>query len=936
MLRNAFGKSVLTLLLLLGTLIATAQQIKLSGRVLNQKNEPVAGATIAVSGSTKNIAADVEGRFTVTLEEGKKYTFTVSAVGYQSKAVDEVEVKRGDDNVLTVVMEIAAKEVGEVVIRSTARRENTSGLLNFQRNNVSLSSGIASDFIRRAPDRNTGEVLKRVSGLSVQEGKFLVVRGLADRYNQAMLNGVLLSSTEPDRKTFSFDLFPAGMIDNIIINKTFTPELPGEWAGGLVQVNTKDIPTRNYFTIQAGIGLNTQTVSNSFYRSNLGTLDWAGVDNKRGLPGNYTTKTQFDDGFTPQQKIDVYKQMPNTWNPTSSANGPLNASFLANGGFSGKMFGKKAGGVFGITYSKSNRFLQLQNNSFNFGGGLATVDNAYDDNKYAQDILWGALGNITVQLNTNNKITGRVLFNVNATNFTIQRSGVRNFGRTPLDSVRGTEISFQQNMFFSSQVNGEHNMPKAKLKLKWYGSFNILDNYIPDQRRIQYTKRNDVNGAPYEALISNTLSQESGNIFYQFLNDYIYTGGGDLTKTFKLWDKQQSIKAGYMFQVRDRLFDAKPFSIYLPRDNASLRRLPQDQIFAPSNFGDGSVNSTLFAFDAIKGNQFRYLANTILNAGFIQFDNNFTEKLRVIWGLRVEHFDQLVGSVKQSDPRHAYSKVLDFLPGINISYKLTDKTNLRLAGSQTVIRPEFRELAPFNFYDFELNAAVTGNKRLLRTKATNADLRYEFYPKAGEVFSAGVFYKYFQNPIEQFFDPGAGGASSFSFQNPPNAIVYGAEVEARKKLDFARALKNFTLQANASYIYSRVNIEAFNVNRPLQGQSPYLVNVALLYDLEKLGINATVLYNQIGRRIAFVGQVGTAQNVPAIWEATRPVIDMQVAKKLFDKKGEIRLNVGDLLNRRLFFYQNVDANDGFNKAVDAVRFSRKFGTTLNLTFSYNF
>jgi TonB-dependent receptor len=936
MLRNAFGKTICTLLFLFISFITSAQQIRLSGRVLNQKNEPVAGATIALNNESKTIAADVEGRFSITLEENKKYTITVSAVGYQTKAVDEVEVKKGDDNVLTIVMEVAAKEVAEVVVRSTARRENTSGLLNFQRNNVSLSSGIASDFIRRAPDRNTGEVLKRVSGLSVQEGKFLVVRGLADRYNQAMLNGVLLSSTEPDRKTFSFDLFPAGMIDNIIINKTFTPELPGEWAGGLVQVNTKDIPSKNYFTVQVGSGFNTQTISNSFFRSNLGSLDWAGIDNSRGLPATYTTKSQFDDGLTPQQKIDLYKQLPNTWNPASSDNGPLNVSFLANGGFSGKWLGKKIGGVFGITYSKSNRFLQLQNNSFNFGGGLATIDNAYDDNKYAQDILWGALGNITVQLNSNNKITARSLFNVNATNFTIQRSGVRNFGRLPLDSVRGTEISFQQNMFFSGQLTGEHNMPKAKIKFKWYGSFNILDNYVPDQRRIQYTKRNDIQNGVYEALISNTLSQESGNIFYQFLNDYIYTAGGDLTKNFKLWDKQQSIKGGYMFQVKDRLFDAKPFSVYLPRDNASLRRLPQSEIFAPQNFGDGSVTSTLFAFDAIKGNQFRYLANTILNAGFLQFDNNFTNKLRVIWGLRVEHFDQLVGSVKRSDPRHAYSKVLDFLPGINISYKLTDKTNLRLAGSQTVIRPEFRELAPFNFYDFELNAAVTGNKNLLRTKASNIDLRYELYPKAGEVFSVGAFYKYFQNPIEQFFDPGAGGASSFSFQNPPNAVVYGAEAEIRKKLDFAKGLKNFTVQANASYIYSRVNIEAFSTSRPLQGQSPYLINFALLYDLEKYGLNATVLYNQIGRRIAYVGQVGTSQNVPAIWEAPRPVLDMQVAKKLFDKKGEIRLNIGDLLNRRLNFYQNVDNNDGYDKSIDVIRFSRRFGTTVNLTFAYNF
>jgi TonB-dependent receptor len=908
----------------------------LSGRVLNPKNEAVAGASISVSGINKKIAADVEGRFSIRLEAGKKYTLIVSAVGFKTKEVEEVEVSLDNDNHITVTMEVAAKEMGEVVIKSNARRENTSGLLNFQRNNVSLSSGIAADFIRRAPDRSTGEILKRVSALSVQEGKFLVVRGLADRYNQAMLNGVLLSSTEPDRKSFSFDLFPASMIDNIIINKTFTPELPGEWAGGLVQVNTKDIPAANFFTIQLGTGFNTQTVSNPFFRSNVGTMDWLGLDDARALPTTYTNKGSFDNQLNPQQKIDLFKQMPNTWSPSSSASGPMNMSFQANGGFAGKFMGRKIGGIFGVTYSKSNRFLQLENNTFNFGGGNASVETNYDDNKYAQDVLWGALGNITLQLNNNNKITGRTLFNVNANNYVNQRIGLRNFGNTPLDSVRATEISFQQNIFWNNQLSGEHNLPNAKLKFKWYGSFGLLDNYIPDQRRIEYTKRNDIPGQVFTARISNTLSQESGNIFYQNLNDYIYTVGSDLTRSFKIKDQQQTVKAGYMLQIKDRLFDAKPFSVYLPRDNQQLRALPQDQIFAPQNFGDGSVTSTLFAFDAIKGNQFRYLANTILNAGFIQFDNNLSDKLRVIWGLRIEHFDQLVGSVKQSDPRHAYSKVLDYLPGVNISYKLNDKINIRLAGSQTVIRPEFRELAPFNFYDFELNAAVNGNKNLQRTKVSNLDLRYELYPKAGEIFSFGVFYKYLENPIEQFFDPGAGGSSNFTFQNTTAAKVAGFEFELRKKLDFVKALKNFTIQSNASYIYSLVDIDAFKTSRPLQGQSPYLINIGLLYDVEKYGVNATLLYNQIGRRIAFVGQVGTTQNVPAIWEAPRPVLDFQIGKKLFKRKGEIRLNVSDILNQTLNFYQNVDQDESFNKSVDVIRFSRRFGTTINLSISYNF
>ncbi|RYE04999.1 MAG: hypothetical protein EOP51_34860 [Sphingobacteriales bacterium] len=184
-------------------------------------------------------------------------------------------------------------------------------------------------------------------------------------------------------------------------------------------------------------------------------------------------------------------------------------------------------------------------------------------------------------------------------------------------------------------------------------------------------------------------------------------------------------------------------------DNPTLRQLPIDQIFAPQNFGDGSPSSNLFAFNSINNRNFRYIANTILNAGFLQFDNALTNKLRVVWGLRVEDYDQLLGSVKQYDPRHKHLEQTDYLPGVNFTYKLNPKTNIRLSGSQTVIRPEQRELADLTLFDFELNQAVQGNPNLVRTKVTNADIRYELYPRAGETFSAGVFYKYFKDAIEQ-------------------------------------------------------------------------------------------------------------------------------------------------------------------------------------------
>jgi TonB-dependent receptor len=933
-------KLVIVLAILCINIVVLAQTGKISGKVLNTKNEPIAGVSVKIVGAPGGVSTDVEGRYTLTLAVDKKYELEFTAVGYQPKAVSDITLSLNQVNELNVTLEQLDKNLGTVTVtatRSTARRETVNSIIQFQKNTNTVASVISAESIRRSPDRNTGEVLKRIPGASIQEGRFLVIRGLADRYNLAMLNGIPLSSTEPDRKTFSFDLIPSAMIDNIVINKAFVPEMPGDWAGGLVQVNTKDIPTNNFFNVQVGFGFNTQTISNDFYTYRGGNLDWLGFDDgTRRLPSLYTTKSGFNQA-TQAQKNAIGQAMQNVWSANRIST-PLNTSFQMNGGLRGTLFGKRIGATFGITYARSSRYLQLQNNQYAFNSSGVGVDYEFGDDRYNQDVLAGALGSFTLELNKNNKVSYKTLFNVNATDYVILRNGTENFGGTALDSVRARELGFQQNIFWSNQLTGEHNLPSLKSKLRWYGSFNVLDGYMPDQRRIFYRKENTSAANEYQMLISDVFSQRSGNRFNQMLNDYVYTGGADLSRSFDLFGQSQTVKGGYMLQVRDRLFDAKPFSIALVGSNPSLTRLEAEQAFVPANFSD-NFEPGKFYFGAIQGNRFRYLANTILNAGYLQFDNQFGKKLRVVWGVRVEDFDQLVGSVKKSDPRHVNTRVRDWLPGLNATYKVSANTNIRFSASQTVVRPEFRELAPFEFYDFELNAAVTGRSNLQRTKVTNVDLRYELYPRAGETFNVGVFYKYFQKPIEQLFFQGGGGASFFPFANPESAQTVGGEVEFRKRLDFIPGFQNFTFQTNLAYIHSRIQDDSlkkagFSIDRPMQGQSPYVINASLMYDNEKAGLNATLLFNQIGRRIYLVGNV--LQQVPDVWEASRPLLDLQVGKKILKTKGEIRLNVSDILNRKLVFYQNTDGNEGYNKSNDAIRFSRRFGTNVSVTFGYNF
>ena len=918
---NTVKRLFILITIIFSTLFAQAQKAKFIGKVTNTKNEALIGVTVSLKGDrAQSTKTDVEGRFTFSIDINKEYTLVASYVGYKENSITVKAITAGEEVSADLLLEENNKNLKDVVVstnRGTNKGATDNALIAFQKNTNTVASVISAESIKRSPDRNTAEILKRTPGASIQEGKYIIVRGLADRYNQAMLNGILLTSTEPDRKTFSFDLFPSQIIDNIIINKAFVPELPGEWAGGLIQVNTKDVPSKNFFNIQIGTSANSLITGKEFLKDKSGKTDWYGIDDgSRSLPMGYTTKSNFDTSSM-AAKTAMGKTMSNNWSPLTTTAKP-NVSLQMNGGFSGTLWGKKIGGIIGISYANAYRFQDNVNNQNQLSNDGFSSYVALNDNKYINDINMGGIAGLSIFLNPLNKISYKAIVNVKTSNIFTQRAGTV-YDRQQL--VKGNEFVFDQNTFFTNQLNGEHSLSQ-KLKFNWYGAFNILDAYSPDQRRILYTK--NINGSdPYVLNISNTLSQQSGSRVFKSLSDYIYTGGGDLT--LKL--NQQTIKAGYMIQVKDRLYDAQLFAITMPIDNLSLRSLPADQAFSSSNFGNGYDNK--FAFNSIQNRNFRYLANTILNAGYLQFDNKISNGLRVVWGLRVENFDQLVGSVKKWDPRHTYSQVTDYLPGVNASIKLTEKANLRLTGSQTVIRPELRELSALSIYDFELNASVSGNPDLKRTKITNTDLRYEYYPSAGEMFTAGVFFKNFENPIESIYQEGSGGSSLFSFQNAAKATAFGFELEGRKKLS-----KRYTLQANGSYINSKIEDKNIGISRPLQGQSPYLINAGLLYDVAEKGLNITALVNQVGKRIYLVGDIQAGAGSPDVYENPRALIDFQVSKKFANNKAEVKMTISDLLNQRQIFYQNGDSNTGYDAAKDGLRFSRKFGTTYGVTINY--
>ena len=910
------------------SLKAQTQTIKLTGKVMNAKNEPLPGATIVFEGLGKQVFADIEGKFYVSLEAGKKYTLTISNTGYQTKSIAEVDVTANQENYLEIVLMDNANLEG-VILKSTSRKqENTTALISFQRNNTALSSGLAADFIRRTPDRNTGEVLKRVSGASIQDGKFVVVRGLSDRYNSAVINNAQLPSTEPDKKAFSFDVIPSSLVDNIIINKTATPELPGEFAGGLIQINTKDVPTRDLLTISIGLGFNTQSVFKDFTSNERNGNDWLGFDDKtRSLPSGFPkTQQEFRSGSTQQRlawsrlmNSDVYNEVNNKALPTQT--------YSITWGKSTKF---KNGGVLGTILSVQYRNSMLKydvQRRLHEQTGDALVELEDRQNKYSVNV--GALANISY-VKGKHKISFKNLFNQLFEDNYYTRGG---FNNDRVQDINFRSSVLNQRALYSGQLEGDHQLTTSGIKLKWNGNFAYNAKTQPDLRTSSYFRPKGTNN-PFE------YNDDDTRRFFSDLEDFSYGANGSFTIPFTMNKNKQTFKTGGSTLIRIRDFKSRIFQ-YQPASptqfDATKAALPFNQIFAQSNIANNG-----FVLNDFTNNQDKYFGVSVLNGMYGMFDNMFGEKIRLVWGVRVENFQQFLTTKDVTAKRVVVNtEKWDVLPSFNFTLSPNTKNSIRLAASRTVARPEFREIAPFSFYDYEANYGVNGNVALKRTSILNGDVRYEFYPKGGEAITIGGFYKYFDDPIELRLDPSSVlDRRNYGYSNVDNAYTVGAEFEVRKNLDFiSKTMDNFSVFANLTYSYSKVTLlgttsggQATSVNRPLQGQSPYLANLGLQYNSKQGGWSGSALYNRIGQRLSLVGNLDFAD----IYERPRNQVDLQLAKKVMKNRGEVKLTWADLLNNAFYFYENVDSKKAFSTGSDRLFNSYKPGSTINLAFTYDF
>lgn len=919
---------LLLLLFILSPLATLAQTLTLSGKVTNQKNEPLAGATIVLKPGGKTVVTDVEGRFSASLESGKKYTLEVSAVSYSAKTITDIEVGKGLDNNIDIILTPAVKEMEGIVIKSTStrRQENTVALLNFQRNNSALSSVLAADFIRQTPDKNTGEVLKRVSGASIQDNKYVVVRGLSDRYNQALLNDAPMPSSEPDKKAFSFDMIPSAMIDNIIINKTATPDLPGEFAGGLVQVNTKDIPSKSQLSVGFSLGYNTQSTFQDFTSNPRNKWDWLGFDDgsrslPSALPGVADYRAQSDAQKIESTKLfkdDVYSEVVKKAIPITT----LNLTYSGR-----KQY--KNGASFGTIVSLYHRQSQIVYDDVERGRyeqvRTPIFEGSEVQNRYS--VNTGVLANFTY-VKGKHKVSFKNLFNQLYDDNYYNRQ-LANTGRLQDVSLRSSFLN--QRSLYSGQLEGDHVLSTSGIRLKWNGNFSINHKTQPDFRTAQYVRSfSDPNG-DFE------LDDDDTRRFFSTLKDYNMGANGYLVVPFTMNNEKQTFKFGGGSLVRFRDFDARIFR-YEPASSSTDLATPYDQMFLKSNINDQGV-----FLDEQTQNTDEYFGVSTLNAGFAMLDNKFGN-LRVIWGLRVEYFEQFLRSTDLTAKQVVVNtEKWDFLPSVNMTYSFNPKHQLRIAGSKTVARPEFREIAPFQFFDYEQIWGIAGETDLKRTAILNGDIRYEYYPKSGEILSIGLLAKQFTNPIEIRMDPGSNGDRwLFNYANAENATLYGVELEVRKSLDFVNEkLSKLYFIGNATFLDSKVtlvtesnNNQKQEVDRPLFGQSPYLINGGFQF-IGKTW-NVTALYNRIGPRLSLVGDpVGAG--FYDIYEKPRNLVDLNISKKLWENKGELKLTVSDLLNNQFAFYDNPTTKAGYDfNGGDRINYAYRPGTTITLGFTYNF
>lgn len=876
-----------------------AQNGTLRGTVIDDEfGDVMIGANVVVEGAAAGGITDLDGKFDISVPAGT-YKVRVSYVSYASTIVSDVIVKKGEVTSMgTIRLKEDNQQLGEVVVAAKVVRNTETAILTVKRKAPNLIDGISAATFEKIGDGDAAGAMSRVTGVSVEGGKYIFVRGLGDRYTKTTLNGVDIPGLDPDRNTIQMDLFPTNIIDNIVVAKSFTADLSADFTGGAVDIATKDFPDEKVSGFSLGLDYNPSMHFNpDFVKYDGSSTDFLGFDNgKRAIPtGGRTNIPQFANvvGNPNSAAGQDYQNILQGFDPTLS--GYRTTSFMdysfsysyANQKNLKRSKKWKLGYNAALSYKNEREFYQDAEFNLYAKDNSATAYELIPLEQQSGDfgvhkVLAGVLGSVALKSQWS-KIKLNVLHIQNGES----KAGLFYFENTNLGAnfeANQYNLEYNQRMLTNVLINGTHTFDQKRLKLDWKISPTRSALQDPDIRFTRFR------------LPNNTIGTEAGlpERIWRSLEEYNVASKVDLTKEYKFRAQGAKVLFGAAYTYKTRDFNIQNFQI-IP-GNTPLNGNPNDIFKDEHLFSADNRNGLRYAAMFIPLNPNEFNAQVHYAAAYVSNEANITQQLKAIIGLRIEHYQQYYTGTNQTGSiRLDNEKVisdLDLFPTLNLVYNLSTEQNLRASYTRTIARPSLKEMSYAEILDpitgrtfigGMLSETTNGGTEVLwdgklrSTNIDNVDLRWEWFRKNGDNLSLSGFFKHMKNPIEiiQFLaDPG-----SFQPRNVGDARITGAEIEFRKSLDFIRpSWEKLAFNANFTYTASSILIseterrsrtnaaregEVIADRRQMAGQAPWIVNAGLAYNNKEKAIEAGIFYNVQGPTLQFVG-FGNRANVYSV------------------------------------------------------------------------
>lgn len=928
--------------LLLLPFAAEAQDIR--GNVSDGRtHEPVIGATVEAVGTSSRTVTDIDGNFHLTgLTNGEKYTITIKYLSYKTQNIDGVQaMPDGAGKPLQVALSADEQALGEVVVTGVASRNTETAMIQQTKSSSVIVSNISAQEISRAQDSNAGEVIRRVPGVSLIDEKFVMVRGLSQRYNNVWINGGAVPSSEADTRAFSFDMIPSSQIDNLTIVKATAAEYPADYTGGFILISTKEIPSENTFHISVGGNWNSGSAFRSFLSTKSSSTDWLGFDGgMRSLHGGMDATLHslgLNSGGNTMYSL-TGNHLNNDWfvhekHPVGDLK--LAADWSRSWRFAND---DKLGMTAAVNYTSEYRTYRGMLNNFygayDVGNDRVNPLRLSTDDQYNHNVRLGAMLNLTfLSASGRSRYQFKNIFNQLGNSRYTRREGTS----AQSEPERSAEYYYRSRTTYTAQITGRHSFTDDVFD--WSGGYAYANRRLPDRRKYILYNENPSENDNYEWLYQNDISRE-----WTSLDEHIFSIQANDEHQFTFGSWTPKLKTGIYGEYRTRSYKTRNFLYWYSSANNALplgfRSMDMPTLLSDAdNFG---ADKLYLLEDVNKIND--YDGHNLLGAGYVSATLPFG-RFCVLAGLRYEwNRMELVSNTKQNEVSHKsnFYRKGDFFPSLNVTYKLSEQHQFRFAYGRSINRPEFREVSPSVYYDFDLASDVQGNYDLRNCYVQNLDLRWEWYPSKGEIISLAAFYKHFDSPVEWVYTMSGGTDVVYSFKNAKAANNYGLELDIRKTLDFI-GLRNFSWSFNGALIHSRVNFEkgSTEYDRPMQGQSPYLINTGLFYKNKALQLDVSLLYNRIGKRIVGVGRTEggaggeKAVRVPDSYEMPRDAFDLSVGKR-FGRHWELKLALRDILNQSIEYKQfsDVTLSDGTTKEVKQTIRKYKPGRNFQLTLTW--